>query len=315
MSKFIVLVFMLIFSLSLVAQEWIVPVEKRGKLSPFVFSNEARKAGERLYTINCKSCHGSPGKGNYINLVPAPGDPATEKIQKNSDGEIFYKVTSGRGPMPSFKNTFSGNDIWNIISFLRSFNTKYIQSVLPIIKSAAFPGAEIGILLKLNETKDKIIMSVTASGDKSIVPVKNAGVKVFVKRTFGLLLLDEEKTTDSQGIAAFLIPKGLPGDSVGNVHLSARFVDEDIFGAGGKDTVLQAGEITVPESLVKKRAMWNTVRKAPVWVILTYGFGVIGVWGFIFYVLFLLRDIFVIGEQQNKRSGKEEEDNTRKLKE
>jgi mono/diheme cytochrome c family protein len=306
MSRLVSLLFLQLISLTLMAQGWIVPDEKRGKLSPFAFSEESRKTGERLYTINCMSCHGSPGKGNFINLVPSPGDPATEKIQHNSDGEIFFKITTGRGPMPSFKNKFSGNDIWNIISFLRSFNTKYIQAVMPVIKSAAYPGAVIGISLRLNPAKDLVIMSVSATGEKSTVPVKNAAVNLFVKRTFGFLLVDEEKTTDSQGIAGFRVPKGLPGDTAGNVHLSARFGDEDIFGTISKDTILQAGEITVPESLVKNRAMWNTVRKAPVWVILTYGFGVIAVWGFIFYVLFLLRDIFVIGAHLNKNRDKED---------
>jgi hypothetical protein len=305
MIRTIIIIILQLSSLSLIAQEWVVPEDKRGKLSPFIFKEETRKAGERLYTINCMSCHGTPGKGNFIKLVPPSGDPATNKIQHNSDGEIFFKVTMGRGPMPSFKNILSSSDIWNIISFLRSFNTKYVQTIIPVIKSAAYPGAEIRISFTLNQAKDLIILRVRATGERSIVPVKNAGVRLFVKRTFGFFPLDEEKTTDSQGTARFGIPKGLPGDTAGNVHLFARFVDEDMFGAVSKDTVLQAGLITVPESLVKNRAMWNNVRKAPLWVILTYSFGVLGVWGFIFYVLFKLRDIFVIGEHLNKNAKKE----------
>lgn len=302
MSRLIIIVYLLISSLSAMAQEWVVPEDKRGKLSPFTFNEETRKAGERLYTINCMSCHGTPGKANFSNLVPSPGDPATDKIQHNSDGEIFFKVTTGRGPMPSFKNAIKANDIWNLISFLRSFNTKYVQSVMPVIKSSAYPGAEIGISIMLAPGKDRIVMKVTAKDEKSVIPVKNAGVKLSVRRTFGLLPLDEEKTTDAEGMATFLIPKDLPGDTAGNIHLSAGFVDEDMFGAVNKDTVLQAGIVTVTESLVKNRAMWNTVRKAPVWVIVCYGLGVLGVWGFIFVVLLKLRDIFIIGEHVEKQS-------------
>ena len=308
MNRFVFIILLQLSSLSLIAQEWVVPDDKRGKLSPFSFNDETRKAGERLYTINCMSCHGSPGKGNYINLVPPSGDPATEKIQHNSDGEIFYKVIMGRGPMPSFKNALVTNDIWNIISFLRSFNLKYIQSVLPVNKSAAYPGAVIGISLALGPGKDIIVMKVIAVSEKSIVPVKNAGVRLFVKRTFGFLPLDEEKTTDSQGIATFKLSIGLPGDTTGNIRLSAGFVDEDLFGAVNKDTILQAGLVTIPESLIKNRAMWNTVRKAPGWVILTYGLGVLGVWGFIFYVLLKLRDIFILGQYLKKNDSIEEPD-------
>jgi hypothetical protein len=290
------------------AQGWVAPEDKKGKLSPFAFSEETRKAGEKLYAINCKSCHGIPGKGNFLNLVPPPGDPATDKIQHNSDGEIFYKVTTGRGPMPSFKNAVSSNDIWNIISFLRSFNAKYVQSVMPVIKSAEYPGAVINMSLFMGKGNDTVIMKVIAISEKSVVPVKNASVKLFVKRNFGFLPLDEDKNTDLNGFAYFRVPKELPGDTAGNVILSGRFVDEDLFGTATKDTVLNAGIITIPVSLVKERAMWNTVRKAPVWILLTYSLGLLAVWGFIFYVLLKLRDIFVIGEHINKisRAGKKE---------
>ncbi|MCK7540496.1 MAG: hypothetical protein MZV63_61190 [Marinilabiliales bacterium] len=51
----------------------------------------------------------------------------------------------------------------------------------------------------------------------------------------------------------------------------------------------------MPVSLVAQRAMWNNVRKAPVWVILSYGLGVLAVWGFIFLVMMKLRDIYTVG--------------------
>jgi mono/diheme cytochrome c family protein len=306
MTRLIIIILLHLFTISLFAQDWEVPSDKKGKLSPFAFNDETRKAGERLYTINCMSCHGTPGKGNFITLVPPSGDPATEKIQHNTDGEIFYKVTSGRGPMPSFRNSLSANDIWKVVSFLRSFNTNYTQSVMPVIKSAAYPGSVIAISLILDKAKNNILMKVSATSEKSTVPVKDAGVKLYVKRTFGLLPVDEDKVTDTEGLASFAIPEGLPGDTAGNVYLTAGFIDEDLFGAVTTDTVLQAGIITVPESLVKNRAMWNTVRKAPVWIILTYGIGVIGVWGFIIFVLLMLRDIFIAGKHLNEHAGKAE---------
>jgi len=62
-----------------------------------------------------------------------------------------------------------------------------------------------------------------------------------------------------------------------------------------------AGEVTGPVSLPAKRAMWNTVRKAPVWVILAYGLGVLAVWGFIMVVMLKLRDIFTVGTALQKK--------------
>jgi len=281
-------------------QDWVVPADKKGKLSSFPFDETTRNAGQKLYTVNCMSCHGTPGKGNYLKLVPPPGDPGTDKIQHNSDGEIFYKVTEGRGQMPSFKSVLTSTEIWNIISFLRSFNNSYKQQVMPVITSSAYPGALISLFLSFNQAENSIILHASAVKETSSVPVQGAAVKLLADRTFGHLSLDEEQVTDKDGMAIFKVPAGLRGDTAGNVHVSARFTNEELFGAVIKDTVLKAGIKTIPVSLVAQRAMWNNVRKAPVWIILTFSLGVLIAWGFIFVVLMKLRDIFIIGDTLTK---------------
>ncbi len=276
-------------------QEWIVPEDKRGRLSTFPFSDETRKEGEKLYTLNCMSCHGNPGKGNFLALVPPPGDPATDKIQRNSDGEILYKVTTGRGQMPSFRSVLTTDDIWKTVSYIRSFNKNYVQQVMQVITSSAYPGALISMKIAYNAAEHALtVMAIAADAEKT-VPVTGAAVRLFASRHFGKLPVDEEKITDSKGNAVFMIPAGMPGDTAGNVSFSAKFTDEEVFGVVSKDTVINAGVITVPVSLVAQRAMWNNVRKAPVWIILTYTLGVLAVWGFIFLVMMKLRDIYTIG--------------------
>ncbi len=284
------------FASGLYCQEWIVPDDQKDRLSTFPFSDETRKEGEKIYSINCMSCHGTPGKANFINLVPPPGDPATEKIQHNKDGEIFYKVLTGRGQMPSFRSVLSTKEIWNVISYLRSFNSSYKQKIVQVITSPAYPGAEIKINLSYNPGDTIITLSALAVKDNVIVPVTGAAVRIFVSRYFGILPLDEEKTTGKDGLAIFRIPDDLPGDTAGNIKISARFSDETVFGSVSKDTLLCAAQKTVPVSLVSERAMWNTVRKAPVWIILTFSMGLLLVWSFIIIVLIKLRDIFIIGK-------------------
>jgi len=290
----ILLFFLLLPSLSW-SQDWVVPEERRGRLSTFPFTDETRKSGEKLYTANCMSCHGTPGRGNYLNLIPIPGDPATEKIQKNSDGEIFHKVSAGRGQMPAFRNVLTGEEIWNIVSYLRSYNKTYVQKVMQVITSAAYPGAVIRMRVGFNEADSTITVNALAVDETKTVAVTGAGVRLFAQRYFGHLQVDEEKTTDQNGDATFRVPDGLPGDTSGNISFSAKFTDEETFGAVSKDTVLAAGIITARPGLTAERAMWNTVRKAPVWVILAYTLGVIGVWGFILLTLIKLRDIYTIG--------------------
>jgi len=277
------------------AQEWIVPADKKGKLSTFPFDDASRKAGEKLYSVNCMSCHGTPGKANFLNLVPPPGDPATEKIQKNADGEIFYKLSTGRGQMPSFRSVLSTNEIWQVVSFIRSFNSSYKQEVMAVITSKAYPGAEIKLALVFSRADSTLQLRASAVSEKGVVPVTGAEMRLFVQRYFGHLPVDEPKTTNENGIATFHVPGDLPGDTAGNLMLMARFTDEDSFGSESKDTILSAGAKTIPVSLVAERAMWNNVRKAPVWIILAYGLGLLSAWGFIMLVLMKIRDIYIIG--------------------
>jgi len=295
-NNFLIVPVLLFYSFSVFGQEWIVPSASQDKLSPFAFTDSTRNAGEQLYANNCRSCHGTPGQGNVLNLVPPPQDPAKAEFQQNKDGEIFYKVSEGRGPMPSFKNVLSSQDIWNIISFLRTFNPAYIQKTMEVITSAVYPGAEIRIRLSHRQDDSTIVLSAQAFKDNIAVPVKDAGVRLFVYRTFGMIPLDEEKTTDKDGLAVFKIPAYFPGDTAGNINVSARFTNEDVFGTVTKDTLIHAGETVYPVSLVANRAFWNTVWKSPRWLIITYFGGLLLVWGIILYVLLMLRDIFVIGK-------------------
>jgi len=50
-------------------------------------------------------------------------------------------------------------------------------------------------------------------------------------------------------------------------------------------------------SLTEKRAMWNSMNKAPYWIIFSYFIAVLAVWGLIFYVLLQLRTIFMLGKK------------------
>jgi hypothetical protein len=177
---------------------------------------------------------------------------------------------------------------------------------MPIITSSAYPGAVIRILLSFNPIDTTITLTASAIKNNTSLPVSDAEAKLFVHRTFGLLLIDEAKTTDKTGVAIFRIPQNLPGDKAGNVLISARFTNEEIFGDVSTDTLLCAGIKTFPVSLVEKRGMWNNVRKAPVWILLTYTIGLLASWGFILFVLMKLRDIFIIGESVTKQNAEQE---------
>jgi mono/diheme cytochrome c family protein len=78
--------------------------------------------GRFLLGEHSVSCHGSTGKGNgraAMALSPKPADWTSKKVQDETDGEIFWKITTGRGAMPSWKH-LPEHDRWVLVQHMRS---------------------------------------------------------------------------------------------------------------------------------------------------------------------------------------------------
>ena len=291
MIRKIYLILILIFvALKLSAQTWEVPEDKILMVSPLKFSRETIKKGEAVFMRNCTSCHGIPSQGNYVKLAPPPGDPATDKFQKQTDGSLFYKITSGRGAMPQFKDIVAEEDRWNVISYFRSFNKIYKQPAIDEGKKyATNVQAKFAISVIKKEKKIQVIATDTLKN-----PLKNLDITVFVKRYFGNLQVSESGKTNDKGIVLFDIPKNLPGDKNGNVELIARLNNDA--GDYKKTEILAIGIPTFKPPLTQERAMWNIGIKAPIWLILSYSLVVLGVWGFLFYIISMIGKLKKAGE-------------------
>ncbi len=279
---------------SMSAQTWDVPEASAKKISPVFFNGQTVHKGEALFKKNCMQCHGEPTKANFVQLTPSPGDPAGEQFQKESDGVLFFKLSNGRGAMPAFKNIFDENERWSLISYIRSFNKKYIQ---PSLKDAVVT-AQAWMELRYN--REKKILQVIAKGleKKDTVSIKNAEATLFLKRYFGKLKL-KSASTDAFGMASFVIPDSLPGDKEGNIELLVNIAD-DQFGEIQQSSKGPWGLIMNKPSLTNERAMWGVMSKAPVWLYLLYGGVVLIVWGFIFYIVFGLFKIWKSGQIKNE---------------
>ncbi len=292
-KKYILLSFLLLI-LSMVkvsAQTWIVPDESKAKVCSFLFTKETAEKGKVIYQKNCQSCHGIPGQNNPAKITPNPGDPAGTKYQSQKDGEMFWKITNGKAPMPQFQNILSEEERWDVISFVRSFNPKYVQPQ-PEVR-AGFTGKVIKLSMNYMPGQKKIkIVSTEITKDKKLVPSSGDEIIMTVKRYFGELPVGDPKVTDKSGVALFDAPIDLPSDRQGKMEITAHVNDPT-----GKTseaqvkTVLMIGKPNNAPSLIVQRAWWSTRDKAPLWLIATYCLAVIIAWGFIFYILISLRKI------------------------
>jgi len=103
---------------------WPVPAVDKAKKNPVASSAESIKAGKELWSMNCKSCHGTKGLGDgskAAQLKTEPGDFSTAAFQSQTDGEIFYKLSVGRDDMPASKKKIPDDeDRWNLVNYIRT---------------------------------------------------------------------------------------------------------------------------------------------------------------------------------------------------
>jgi hypothetical protein len=202
--------------------------------------------------------------------------------------------------MPSFKKILSVKETWDIISYLRSFNADYVQELAAAATNNRW--TKIAIDLKLLAAEKKLKAEVTGLEGEIRTAVAGAELRLEAERRFGNLQIGDLVMTNKDGVAYFDAPTDLPGDPEGNLNLIVQLDNEEEFGIVKLEQTMQAGKAFTPVSLTEERAMWNTMRKAPIWLLLTYAIGVLAAWGIIFYVMLQLRSIFKLGEEQENNN-------------
>jgi len=73
-------------------------------------------AGQKIYAASCAMCHGAEGKGGI-----GPDLTAASYHYGNSADEVRESISKGRpNGMPAFGSQLSGNDIENLVGFIKS---------------------------------------------------------------------------------------------------------------------------------------------------------------------------------------------------
>ncbi|MFC2114650.1 c-type cytochrome [Bacteroidota bacterium] len=293
----ILIILVLLFSslFALQAQDWVIG-EDQSNLSIPDFSSESISKGKEIFYLNCKACHGDPGKNNFnAALIPPPPDITSEQMQKNSDGLLYYKVLNGKLTMPQFKPVLSEDQIWHVISFIRSFNNEYAPEG-NLITGTKLPEGNASIQISINEKEGKIYaVAYIIDSTNSQMPYKGATLNFAVKRYFGNLKFATAKT-DENGQSVVNFPTEIPGDPEGKADLVVTFADGFEGISGIADQVIICSP-TEPVNIFKKRVLWSENTRTQWWVILSYTLVVAGVWLTIFYVIMQIASIAKLSKQ------------------
>ncbi len=275
-----ILLFACCSAIAMAQEKWLVPEANNDMLSILIFDEDTQLEGKLIYTRSCRSCHGDPTKKDFTIMSPSPGDVASDLYQDQTDGSLFYKIQKGRGPMPSFENAFSEEEIWSLVSYIRSFNPEY-QQKLPNLEGIEIPNLTLHI--SYDENIDKLVVKVTSD---SLEVMADASVKAYIQGMFGKYPLGSEMTNEL-GIAYFHIDSKIPGDTEGYLDILVKTYKD--YGTAKYAGKIQAGNPTIRKSAIEGRHLWSAAKKAPIWMIIIFNMMGIGIWGVIIYVIFGLR--------------------------
>ncbi len=277
----------LFLSIQLFSQEWSVPADQKDVKSPLEYNLANVQKGKDLYLLNCKSCHGDPGKNNVLPLIPPPPDITSETMHKNTEGEMFYKINTGRGGMPQFASILSDDERWRIVNYIMNFD----PAREPVLATAA--PAKAKILASVNEKEKKVEVFAEAEKDGVLSKLQNTPITISAKKYFGNIEIGKVNT-DENGRAEFTIPETLIGDEEGYVNIVVA-LDESF--AADKVTLGKAkvGQNKIVPQLIRKEVLWSTNENIQTWLLLTYLGAVALAWGTIGYVVFQIIKIRRLG--------------------
>jgi mono/diheme cytochrome c family protein len=119
--------FTVIYSQSFAQAPWVTPKAAKSVKNPFAGNKTVLAAGKTLYVANCVPCHGSKGKGDgaaSAALNPKPADHSSARVQSETDGSLYWKLSAGRNPMPSYQKILSDKQRWELVDYIRTLAKK-----------------------------------------------------------------------------------------------------------------------------------------------------------------------------------------------
>jgi len=105
------------------SEKWLSPAASAAKKNPITSTPQSIGAGQKIYSKTCVMCHGKTGDADgpaVIELNIHPAKLSDPHLATESDGSLFWKITTGKKPMPAYGKRLSETDRWNLINYVRT---------------------------------------------------------------------------------------------------------------------------------------------------------------------------------------------------
>ena len=105
------------------SDKWLSPAPSASKKNPITPTQDSIAAGQKIYSKTCMMCHGKSGDADgpaVIELNIHPAKLSDPQLLTESEGALFWKITTGKKPMPAYGKRLSETDRWNLVNYIRT---------------------------------------------------------------------------------------------------------------------------------------------------------------------------------------------------
>lgn len=103
-------------------EKWVAPASAKELMNPLA-EQASNDKGKSIYQTRCVICHGDKGEGDGPAgkaLTPPAASHASAAVQSQTDGELFWKISEGRGAMVGWKLILSEEERWALVNYIRT---------------------------------------------------------------------------------------------------------------------------------------------------------------------------------------------------
>ena len=123
-SLLFAIAFLIMWSSRSISQEstWVAPEYSNNLKNPFKGNVKATADGKKIFNQMCVLCHGMHGKGNGeagLTLERKPANFLSLRVVKETDGNIFWKITHGKAPMATYEELLTEDQRGKLVNYIR----------------------------------------------------------------------------------------------------------------------------------------------------------------------------------------------------